>query len=724
LIKKKKTHLPFRINILFFIIFLLFALLILQLGIVQILHGEQAQKEIDRTENTITYVPVPRGLMYDRYGRLLVTNEPIYSITYTPPKNVQAKEKMELAEKLAQYIEKDTEKVTEWDIKDYWIYNNSEEAYSRLSEEEKELPNKEQYYAVIDKVTDEDLKEIKNNKEIMEIIAIRRELELAQALTPHIVKNEDVSEKEYAVVAEHLSELPGINVTIDWNRKPVYDSTFANFIGSTTDSDKGIPREKADYYLTRQYSRNDRVGVSGLEEKYEIILAGQKKQIQNITDKNGNLVDSEIISNGEQGKSLVLTIDIELQQKVDKIVEEELKKIIDAHPQENKHLKDALVVMMDPNTGEVLAMSGKRYYRKGEDPDNPEPHFKDESFRTIYDAHRPGSVVKGATVLAGYESGVINIGQSFYDSPIKIAHTPVKKSYTNLGWVNDVEALARSSNVYMFYIAMRMGGDYSYVPDAPLDFNPDAFRQMRNYFKQFGLGVETGIDLPYEATGYKGTELNPGLLMDFAIGQYDTFTTLQLAQYVSTIANNGYRIQPHLVKEIRNPAKNGGIGPIYDVIEPKVLNKIDMDQRKIDVVKEGFRRVFQSPEGTADHVFAGKDYKAAGKTGTAENEVYTVKDGKVHKTDTENLTLVGYAPYDNPEIAFAIIVPYVGLKSGDGINLMIGERILDTYFELKEEREKNGINMLNSSDDQTETDNEDEEDSENNEDSRVENAEE
>jgi penicillin-binding protein A len=688
--KKKKTHLPLRINVLFFVIFLLFAVLILQLGVVQILYGESAQEEINRTENSITSIPVPRGLMYDRFGRLLVKNEPTYSITYTPPKGVQSDDKLELAKDLAKYIEKSIKKVTEWDIKDYWIIHNHEEAYGRLTEEEKNLEAKEQYYAVIEKVTEEDLQSINENEETLEIIAIKRELDQAPALTPHIVKNVDVTEEEYALVAEHLSELPGINVTIDWNRKNVFENTFSNFIGSTTTYDEGIPSDNVDYYLTRQYSRNDRVGKSGLEQQYETILRGQKKQIQNITNKSNELIGTKVVHEGEQGKSLLLTVDIELQQKVDKILEEELLKIIERYPNKNKYLNDALVVMMDPNTGEILAMSGKRYVREGENGEYP--RFEDHSFRTIYDAHRPGSAVKGATVLAGYESGVLDIGEFFYDAPIKIKGTPEKKSYNNLGSVNDLEALAKSSNVYMFYIAMRMGGDYSYVRNEPVDFNPDAFRQMRNYFKQFGLGVETGIDLPFESTGYKGDVLNPGLLMDFAIGQYDTFTALQLAQYVSTIANNGYRIRPHLVKEIYNPSSDGKIGKLFKTISPDVMNRIDMEPNEIDRVQEGFRRVFQHPDGTADHVFADKSYNPAGKTGTAENEVYLEVDGKVQKVaDTENLTLIGYAPYDNPEVAFSIIVPNVGLKAGDGINSIIGERILDAYFDLKDQRAKNGV---------------------------------
>ncbi|MCP8616873.1 peptidoglycan D,D-transpeptidase FtsI family protein [Salirhabdus salicampi] len=681
--KKKTSHLPFRLNVVFFIIFLLFALLVLQLGVVQILHGDDAQQRINRTVDVTTKIPVPRGKMYDRNGNLVVDNKALYSITYTPPKrNIQPQEKLAIAEKLSQYITKETDKVTTRDMKDYWILVNKKEAYGRLtSEEQNELDDTEQYYAVLESITDEDLQTITERE--MEIIAIKRELDQAPAHTPHIVKNDKVTEKEYAIVAGNLDQLPGINVTTDWDRYHLYDGTFGNFIGRLTSHDEGLLSDNLDFYLARDYSRNDRVGRSGLEKQYETILRGQKEEYLHVTNDGGNVVRSELIHEGEQGKSLVLTVDMELQQRVDQIVREELQDAIEKYPEKNQYLEDALVVMMDPNTGEVLAMSGQHY-------DREEDEYKDASFKVVYDAHRPGSAVKGATVLAGLESGVIKEGTVFYDRPIKIAGTPQKSSWINLGNVNDLDALRRSSNVYMFFIAMRMGGEYNYARDKRISFNPEAFTQMRNYFQQFGLGVKTGVDLPFESTGYKGPQTTAGLLLDYAIGQYDTFTTLQLAQYVSTIANGGYRLRPQLVKEIRYSDNGDRLGPIYRAMNPEVLNQIEMTEY-IERVQEGFYQVFNVERGTAYGHFRDKPYTAAGKTGTAQNEVYrqVEKDGELvweKVAETENLTLVGYAPYENPEVSFAIVVPNLGQEAGNSINHKIGKRILDTYFELKEKR--------------------------------------
>src|SRR5699024_8909548 len=375
-----------------------------------------------------------------------------------------------------------------------------------------------------------------------------------------------------------------------------------------------------------------------------------------------------------RGKDLVLTVDRELQQKVDEVMREEMEMAIQKSPSENKYLQNAMAVVMDPNTGEILAASGQHY-------DHEEGEFTNMGTSTIYNATAPGSSIKGATMLAGYQSGVIEFGQQFYDTPIKIKGTPEKSSWKNIKWVNDLEALEQSSNVYMFYIAMRMAGEYNYEPNKSINIDYAAFDEMRNYFGQFGLGVSTGVDFPYESTGYQGTNPMAGNLLDLAIGQYDTYTTMQLAQYVSTIANDGYRVQPHFMKSIHNPVPHEeGLGPVYKSNNTEVMNRVQMSDSEIERVQEGFRRVFQEPNGTASAHFADKPYDAAGKTGTAEYDIY--ENGELQAA-TENLYLVADDPYDDPEVAFALIVPRVG--EGNNINHEIGKGILDAYFELENE---------------------------------------
>ncbi|BAC13886.1 peptidoglycan D,D-transpeptidase FtsI family protein [Oceanobacillus iheyensis] len=684
-IKKKRAQLPFRINILFFAIFLMFSVLILQLGVVQILNGEAHQEEIERTNIDTTSVPVPRGRILDTNGNVIVDNNAMYSITYTPPKGVQAKDRLQLAQKLADYIEMGQEdrlkRITDRDKREYYYLLNQKDVDERLNDiDTSEMDNADVYNHTLELITEEEISDFSDDD--MEIIAIKKELDKAYSLTPQVIKNEDVSAEEYATVAENLDKLPGINATTDWDRLYPYDNTLSSILGGITSQEQGIPAEDVQAYLSKGYSRNDRVGTSGIEQQYEDFLRGRKEQIQYETRKNGSIVGTETVVEGKRGKDLVLTIDMEFQEKVDEIVLDEMKKVKQQYPGPNQHLTNAFAVVMDPKTGELLAMSGVNYNKEKNE-------YNDAAFMALASAYEPGSSVKGASVLAGYESGVISPGQVFFDNPVRIASTPVKKSVSNLGYVTDLEALEKSSNVYMFYIALRMMGEnrHPYPDNSTLnaswsEYN-NALNDLQNYFNQFGLGVSTGIDFPHESTGVRSNGApNPGNVLDFTIGQYDTYTTLQLAQYVSTIANDGYRVQPHFLKQVHDPiASFDELGPVYYTKNTQVMNRIDMSQSEIERVQNGFKRVYES--GTARGYFQDVDYNPAGKTGTAETSIYD--DGK-KLADTNSLSLVGYAPFDEPEVAFAIIVPHTG--QGNGINGKIGRRILDAYFEVKEEQDE------------------------------------
>src|SRR5699024_8904550 len=291
--------------------------------------------------------------------------------------------------------------------KEYWYLLNEEKALELTSDEEKkELEDIELYDLSLERITEEDLKTIK--KEEFEVIAIKSELDKAYSLTPHIIKNKDISVEEYAKIAENLNELPGINATTDWEREYLYKDTFKKFIGSITTEAKGIPEEKEEYFMSRGYNRNDRVGTSGLEEQYEEYLRGRKEQIQYTTNKKGEIVDSETIVEGERGKDLVLSLDIEFQEKVDEIVLKELKKNV----RSSSYLNDALDVVMDPKTGEILALSGQSYDRKNQ-------KYSDIGIKTLHDANIPGSTIKGATVATGFENDIISPGTVFIDKPLK-----------------------------------------------------------------------------------------------------------------------------------------------------------------------------------------------------------------------------------------------------------------------------------------------------------------
>jgi cell division protein FtsI/penicillin-binding protein 2 len=328
------------------------------------------------------------------------------------------------------------------------------------------------------------------------------------------------------------------------------------------------------------------------------------------------------------------------------------------------------VVMMDPFRGDVLAMVGKQF-----DPDNRNKvlDYAYGAFATQYEA---GSTVKGATVLAGYQDGMPQ-GQTYYDAPIYLKGTPEKKSYSAypLGLMTDLSALKLSSNVYMFYVAMKIA-DITYVKDGPFNATSEDFQKLRNYFAQFGLGVPTGIDLPQESSGLQNTPDEAGKLLDISIGQFDTYTPLQLAQYVSVIANGGSRIQPRIVTSIHAPVKDLELGPIVVNKEANVLNIVNNTASDIERVQQGFRLVVTS--GTAEGKFT---HDVAGKTGTSETVYYGIKREYWGK-ETHNLNFVGYYPSENPEVAFSVVVPWLSNDS-DPINKKIANRIIEAYVDLQ-----------------------------------------
>ncbi|MFE7279472.1 peptidoglycan D,D-transpeptidase FtsI family protein, partial [Heyndrickxia sporothermodurans] len=547
--KKKRAFVSLRMNILFFVVFILFSLLILRLGIVQIVYGDDYKREIDRKENVTVNTSVPRGKILDRNGKIVVGNKPLNAITYTRPKNIKQEDILKVAEDLAKLIKKDTKAdfkaITERDKKDFWILKHPDEAEAKVSKAEiKKLKNDNSkiYKLTLDRITEKEFNSF--TKQELEVLAIYREMIGGYPLSPQVIKNKNVTAKEFAVVSENLDKLPGVDTTTDWDRYNVYkdkegNETLGSVIGKISSSKEGLPKDLVDYYLARDYSRNDRVGKSYIEYQYEDILQGKKEKVKNVTDKVGNVLDSEVVREGKRGDDLVLSIDIDLQRKVEKIIKEKLGSARIGQP----YMDRAFVSVMNPYTGEVLSMAGKQYER---DKKTGNTEINDYALGNMTTSYSMGSAVKAATVLTGYQTGAIKPWERLNDRPLQFLNTKVKKSWNTSGFglINDLYALKRSSNVYMFLTAMKLGGQQTYIPNGPLRIDKvAAIEKFRKNFAQFGLGVKTGIDLPGEQIGFGGGQIPPeaGKVLDFAIGQYDTYTPLQLVQYISTVANGGYR---------------------------------------------------------------------------------------------------------------------------------------------------------------------------------------
>lgn len=674
---KKKNEINNKIDtrykIIITLIIILFSVIIGDLFYIQVIKNDYFIEKVKTiTTKIVEGDSTPRGRIYDRNHKLIVDNKAVKVIAYKKPDGITTKEEIEIASLLAKYLEIDYKKITDDNIKNYWLITHEEEANKKITEEEykqleeRKITNKDLKELKINRITKEDLEEY--NDEYKETIYIYTLMNKGYSYAEKVIKNESVTDLEYATIAEHLKELNGVNNKIDWDRTYPYDTTFKSILGSISTNESGLPKELKDHYLDQGYSLNDRVGTSYLEYQYEDILKGKKNKYKVV---NG---DYYLLEEGTRGNDIVLTIDIELQQEVDKILESE---IMSTKSEPNtKYYNKSFVIISNPKTGEILAMSGKQA-------------VEDKGEYKIYD-YTPGittspvvvgSVVKGASHIVGYNEGALKIGEIRDDSCIKIASTPIKCSWKYLGVLDDISALKMSSNTYQYNTAIKVGhGYYSY--DNPLKIDTTAFDKYRNTFNQFGLGVKTNIDLPVESLGYKGESTLPGHLLDFSIGQYDTYTPIQLSQYIGTIANNGVRIEPHLLKEVYAPTQDPLKNKIQE-ITPTELNKVDTQEEYMARVKEGFKKVLDSGTG---YGYIDLGYKPAGKTGTSQSFIDTDGD-KIVDTETLTTTFVAYAPYDDPVVTFTVISPDIYYQEGSSnyqsaVNKRIVNRVSQKFFEI------------------------------------------
>lgn len=663
-----------RYKILIFIVIFCFTILTLKLYQVQIIQNKKHLATVIELSNNIIDGPTaPRGRIYDRNGVLLVDNIPVKTISYKKVTGITTSREIEMAYEVASILSLDYKDLDEKDLKRFWILNHSDQANKKISDEEwqllkeRKLTSSDIYQKKLERITEEDLKIYKELD--YEAAYIYYLMNNGYAFSEKVIKKKDVTDEEYAIIAEKLNHLEGFSTRLDWERYYPEGETFKSILGTVSNS--GVPLELKDSYLALGYSLTDRIGTSYIENQYETILRGKKTKYKVINDGS-----YEVVEEGSRGNDIVLTIDIKLQKEIEKVLEEELlaTKNKDKY---TKYLDRGFVVIQDPNTGEILAMAGKILVEK-----NGKYVVEDYSPGVINSIVTPGSSVKAASHMVGYVTGNLKIGEVRNDACIKLAATPQKCSYTRYGNINDLQALKYSSNTYQFHTAIKVGkGNYRY--NYPLKIDTKAFDTYRRIFGEFGLGVKTEIDLPNEFEGYKGTRRDAGLLLDFAIGQYDNYTPIQLSQYISTVANGGSRMKPFLLKAVYEPTKEKLTSLIYKT-NPTVLNKVEAPKKYFDRIHEGLKMVFDY--GGTGSGFIKKEYRAAGKTGTSQSFVDTNGDGDID-TETLSTVLVAYAPYDNPTVTFTVVTPNVGTGNisyaqMSKINNRISQKVSKKYFEI------------------------------------------
>ncbi|MCI6159110.1 MAG: penicillin-binding protein 2 [Selenomonadaceae bacterium] len=462
---------------------------------------------------------------------------------------------------------------------------------------------------------------------------------------------QDVTPDIVSILEEQKELYPGVVIEV----QPIRDYILKQMGSHTFGYVSEINDTELEKLKDQGYKSGDIIGKFGLEKVYDKELRGQNGGEQVEVDVSGKPV--KILGKKEPiaGDDLVLTIDKNLQQAAEKAVDDQLAAI---------HASAAAAVVMNPQTGEVLAMvsrpafdpnlfahgiSAKDWNALNNNPAHPMDN------KTITGEYPPGSTFKIVTGTAALTEGVVTPDELIMDTG---HHWIIPKGNSGgeaLGLINFRQALAHSDNVYFYEMGNRLGID-----------------RIEKYGRMFGLGQRTGIDLPYEAEGlvanraYKAKWFEDGEwylseTFDAAIGQgFNLVTPLQACMVMSEIAADGKRYKPHLVKRMLNPD-----GSVAKEIEPELLSTLDVPPNVIKLVQDGLHDV--TKYGTAASSFRGFTIDIAGKTGTAENS-----QGRDHGW------FVAYGPFDNPNICVAVIVEQGGFGAQSAVP--IGRKILEAAF--------------------------------------------
>ena len=668
-----------RYNILAVLVYIIGIILLIQLFNLQIVHGEEyLEKSSSRLtrENTIT---ASRGDILDRNGNIIAGTVNEYSVEIYKSK-ISTETLNNTLLKVVQVLEANEDKYKdEFPIKINPIeFTISDEKLSQWLKN-KGFDNNSSAEDVLQKYKEK--YEINNNniEEVRKIIAIRYGIEQEgySSMSPYtIAKN--VSTKTVAILEEQNLEFPGIAISTTSARKYIRGSLASHTIGYIG----GINEEELKN--TEGYSINDYIGKSGIEYVFEPYLRGTNGKKQTDMSIDGATTGEYITEEAVQGDSVVLTIDANLQSATETALKNNIEKIRTGGFYETRDVKAGAAVVPDVKTGEVLAMASypdfePQLFANGISTEKWNEYTGGEESalvnRVIQSAYAPGSTFKMVSAIAGLETGAITSKETIYDTGIyPHGYNPrcwiYKSNGVGHGALNVSGAIKNSCNYFFYEVITRMG-----------------IENLEKYATYFGLGQKTNIELPGEVSGtLAGKQLYDklgetwyyGNSLSAVIGQAENnFTPLQMARYIAMLANGGKDVKVSIVKDI---IKEDGTSVPKEEIEKYVQEKLNLAQtnkeelnikkENIDVVLEGMKSVTTETGGTAYGVFKDFDIEVGGKTGSAE------------AGDKVNAWFVGFAPFENPEIAIVVMVEN---GSHGSYTAEVTKEIIKEYFNLNGE---------------------------------------
>ncbi|MGN1310143.1 MAG: penicillin-binding protein 2 [Clostridia bacterium] len=675
-----------RYNIISMLIYIIGIIIIIKLFTLQIVNGKEYLEKSNSRLTRETTVKATRGNVLDCNGNILAGTKLRYSLELYKSK-IETEELNNTILKVMNILEKNSDEY----IDDFPIsmnpieykYSNNDNIRTWLKNNnlDENLTAEEVLNKYIEKY------ELENYEltDARKIISVRYGIDKNgySSMKPYII-SDNISEQSILEFEEQSAGFPGINIENTPVRNYIYGSLASHVLGYTG-------RISEDEYNSLEgYQISDYIGKTGVEYVFEKYLKGEDGVKQTDMSVDGTFTGEYITQEAVSGYDVTLTIDAKIQEAAEKSLSQTIEKICNGDFGKAYDAKTGSAVVMNVKTGEVIALCSypdfePQLFVDGISTEKWTEYTQEGKSalinRAIQSAYAPGSVYKMVTAIAGIESGAITTTETIYDTGIYYYGGSSWRcwSYTDYGIghgaVNVSGAIKHSCNYFFYETAKRMGID-----------------TLVKYARYFGLGSKTGIELSGEEAGLLASKETSekynkpwygGDTLNAAIGQGDnSFTPIQIAKYISMVANGGHDVDVTLLKEIKD--SNGTAIDKKEVenyindklgIKKEEKENLEISKESIDAVLEGMKSVTTETGGTAYSVFKDFEIEVGGKTGSAEA-------GK-----NVNAWFTGFAPYDDPEIAVVVFVE----NGGHGYyTASVARAIFESYFgtteEIKEDR--------------------------------------
>ena len=653
--KEKAKNDRIRYNILTILVYIVGIVLLAQLFNLQIVHGEEYRETSNTKLTRESVLKADRGSIKDSSGTMLASVDAQYSIVlYKTKVNNETLNTTIL--KLLNILSTNGDSYVDNFLIDVNPYR------FKLEEEESQKKWKKANNIDEDATAEEAFNYFKNKyditsdnvEDIRKILAIRYEISYkGYSSTKSIEIASNISRQSLEQIKERNAEFSGVEVVETPVRAYPLKTTASHILGRIGRIESSELEGNEDIY-----NQNDIIGKSGIEYVFEKYLKGTDGVKQIDMNVDGTITDEYVSKEAVSGSDVILTIDSKLQAVTEQALADNINKIANhGFSQENNPADAGAAVVLNVKTGEVIAMASYPDYDpsafvNGIDTNTWNYYINGDTKplenKAISAMYSPGSTYKMVTALAGLETGTITPKTKINDTGVFRKYNSSWKCWNRYGhgYLNVSQAIEHSCNYFFYDLGDRLGID-----------------NLAKYSYYLGLGHKTGIELKGEIDGVLASNeiakqenrvWNPGETISAAIGQsYNTFTPLQMAKYVAMIANRGKNLDVTIVKSIINP---DGSEVSRDEYESYVNEKLGLQQENveemsfkeenIEAILEGMRGVTSESGGTAYSTFKNFNIEVGGKTGSAQTGV----QGKT------NAWFVGFAPFDDPEIAIVVFV--------------------------------------------------------------------